>query len=740
MRKYILIIVTILLLTGCSNEPVIINEANDQVIDTNEAITHDNTIQDDVEVISQEPIHIRVLGEILNVRDNSDENSEVIGTVKENDIFLVQDEFMDDQNRVWYKIDSKDRWIAGWFCKEIIVSDVINENSYACINIESETADVFESYSKNNKVYDVNRGSKYKVIDTYFDLDNNQWYKIIDKMGTFSWLSGNDCSEYLSSETKKTKVTKTINNLLKDIQYNGNIENIIDDFSQDNISVRLDCLVTVEDTQIFTVVYDELNYLCLIDNSNAIGQIISSNDYYKPLEMVLNDYVILEHLSNNQITYKILNLKSTDTFEQALEIHSATFYRNSKEDTLIYEEDRIDETTGLSVEHLTDLKYYNISTNESLIYKRASSKYDWEIEVSDSESDVLKIIRVDWKDGSIVQKIELMDYYLYYYNSFEESKPYLEFGDIDEHLSSLTDEPSEENIISHMMGLEEITLYTTIELLNQFETKTHLYFDLSYHPREVWGEEYLLVSWEKNNKTGAEIVNRTSFGNFEEYMAVTLEDASKTNIIEYMEKIPLNFYDTRIEYLESYETDQFMFFSISRIDSGGPEEYIRILFWEKDNINGGRAAEKNTMGISSIIKENLLITTLEDFMTFYEFYNLSRYASDEFYIGTIIANQYKQLGDSDWIILETAHSNGSNTWSLPFVTEIDFLNIQSGERKKYLSSDESFDWVYTFDEENKELTIIKKERKKKVTEGEHAVYEVINFDQLDEFILKIEAL
>ncbi len=740
MKKGILSFIVILLLTGCTSETVTNDEVNNDIA-VQEEIIEVITTPNEVEVIENETIYIRVLGERLNIRQSTDESAEILGAVNENDIFVVQDQLIDDQNRLWYKINVKDGWIASWFCKEIVVNDIPTDNSYACINIESETTDAYETFSKDaNKIYTINKDSKFKVIDTYFDSNNDHWYKIIDRTGAFSWVSGNDCSEYLSSDVRQVELKNSINDLLN---ANHSIEAIlsaIDTLSQEDEGVRLDYLKNYDDYRLFNIVYDEMNFICLFNLSNETTEIISSVDYYKPVEHVAVNYVLLEHILNNTKTYSMLDLNSVASFSQAMELPHTTYYHTSMDDTVIYQEDRIDEMTGLRVERFTDIKYYNLKTNESIIYKMGSSDYDWEIGEYDTSNDSIKIVRVDWIDGNIADKVDLFDYPLSYYGSFEESKPYLAFGDIEEYLNALLDEPSIDNITSHMKALENITIFTEVDELKEFETDSHLYFELTYHPPEYRGEKFLLVSWEKNNATGAEIDERAGFGDFKEYLSVTLPDASKTTIIDYMRRIPLHYVNTQINYLEQQETDRLLFFNISAIDPNDPAEYMHIAFWEKDNVSGGYMAEHSTMGIVELIENNLFVTTSQDFMTDYSFYNLSKYGSDEFYIGTIRSDQYKRLGDSDWIILETTHSNGENVWSLPFVTEIDFLNIQTGERKKYMTSDENIDWVYTYDEEMNNLTIIQKGRKIKLGEGDQTILEVINFDDLDEYILMIEAL
>ncbi|WP_066498987.1 SH3 domain-containing protein [Abyssisolibacter fermentans] len=81
----------------------------------------------------EEKKKVKVIVEVLNVREDKTTNSEIISKVYKDSIYEVIDEGKDEQNRIWYKVYSDFGvigWISSWNCKET------NEDSNARIKSE----------------------------------------------------------------------------------------------------------------------------------------------------------------------------------------------------------------------------------------------------------------------------------------------------------------------------------------------------------------------------------------------------------------------------------------------------------------------------------------------------------------------------------------------------------------------------------------------------------------------------
>jgi uncharacterized protein YgiM (DUF1202 family) len=113
MKKLIISFFALFLLVSC-------NQVFDNV-DPLEEEVEEEVIEEEREELEEEVVEteskIVVLVNTLNVRESNNTNSDVVGQVHLEEVYVVLDELVDTESRVWYKVQLGDDmgWVAGWY-------------------------------------------------------------------------------------------------------------------------------------------------------------------------------------------------------------------------------------------------------------------------------------------------------------------------------------------------------------------------------------------------------------------------------------------------------------------------------------------------------------------------------------------------------------------------------------------------------------------------------------------------
>ncbi|MDH8679457.1 SH3 domain-containing protein [Fusibacter bizertensis] len=119
MKKYLVVLLCIVMALsaiGCSGEEKSMNSTQET---TNEVVTSANNNEATTEKMeSEESNSVRVLTDVLNVRDGHNLDSNVIGKLEKDAVVEVQEIYFGDEGKQWLKIIDGDTtgWIAEWYC------------------------------------------------------------------------------------------------------------------------------------------------------------------------------------------------------------------------------------------------------------------------------------------------------------------------------------------------------------------------------------------------------------------------------------------------------------------------------------------------------------------------------------------------------------------------------------------------------------------------------------------------
>ncbi|MDF1616773.1 SH3 domain-containing protein [Petrocella sp. FN5] len=112
--KSFLIILVFILLTGCRPiEGLEPSEESTESIDIPVVDTTSEEVEPIPEPEERDALHVQIIADVLNVREEASINSAIVDKVKEDDVFEVLDEAVDADDQVWYMIKT-DRDIFGW--------------------------------------------------------------------------------------------------------------------------------------------------------------------------------------------------------------------------------------------------------------------------------------------------------------------------------------------------------------------------------------------------------------------------------------------------------------------------------------------------------------------------------------------------------------------------------------------------------------------------------------------------
>lgn len=158
MKKNLGLFLMVLLISACGIQPIT-DEESEVVDDPTTEVTEDDQVPDqEEEVVQEEQVEVskakmvKITGDILNVRDiPTTVDSTKLGVVREDGVYEVLSEAIDDEDRIWYEIEYKageKGWIASWFTE-------VYENPF---NYDL-TADQWRDY--NSIVKSMNNIGKY---------------------------------------------------------------------------------------------------------------------------------------------------------------------------------------------------------------------------------------------------------------------------------------------------------------------------------------------------------------------------------------------------------------------------------------------------------------------------------------------------------------------------------------------------------------------------------------------------
>lgn len=110
----ILLLMVFLFLSGC--RPIEGLEPNEGLTESIEVPVIDEEIfLEEPETLEEETdtLHVQIIADVLNVREDTSINSTIVDKVKEDAVFEVLEEAFDAENQVWYKIKTE-QGILGW--------------------------------------------------------------------------------------------------------------------------------------------------------------------------------------------------------------------------------------------------------------------------------------------------------------------------------------------------------------------------------------------------------------------------------------------------------------------------------------------------------------------------------------------------------------------------------------------------------------------------------------------------
>ena len=95
-----------------------------------ESVIEEETALEEPEMLEEEidVLHVKIIADVLNVREAASINSTILDKVKENAVFEVLEEALDTEDQVWYKIKTEQEvlgWIFGAYCIPVEDEDAL---------------------------------------------------------------------------------------------------------------------------------------------------------------------------------------------------------------------------------------------------------------------------------------------------------------------------------------------------------------------------------------------------------------------------------------------------------------------------------------------------------------------------------------------------------------------------------------------------------------------------------------
>lgn len=205
MIKKMIVIVFCVLLVGCSKENSLEENTSieisleNEVIEMNEAEIVEEVLEEEILEEEFESVKkVRIIIDALNARSEGSLDSEVIGSVRLNEIYDVYEM---DKYEDWYKVKlstGEYAWISGWYSRDIeLLDEEDSEGRTLIIEVLNDTVDVFsEKNIEDEIIYEITIGGRYEILDTDLNDDGDAWYKISPETGIVGWIQGQYAKEY----------------------------------------------------------------------------------------------------------------------------------------------------------------------------------------------------------------------------------------------------------------------------------------------------------------------------------------------------------------------------------------------------------------------------------------------------------------------------------------------------------------------------------------------------------------
>ncbi|MBI9012266.1 MAG: SH3 domain-containing protein [Clostridiales bacterium] len=753
MRKIILLMFVLVLVscnadinkgfnvTSRSDFEVAEQDASDPEVETlddmdvngnkNDNVTSDDSVQESRTESTSNP-HFRVLCESLNVRNEPIENSEIIGKLREDYIGEVLEVKYDSQGRVWYYDKEAEGWIAGWYCREIEVSKSQSVDDYASVEITKESADLYTDVTTEDKTdIQVYRGEKYRVIDSYFDESDEAWYKIVSKNGTIGWIRSQVGNEYLSSKFKILDAISSFEAKLEMEHYDTPLQyryNLMLEVEGSSKGYMFDS----DNYQVFNILVDDMSYVFIYSKLDNVCKLLTVSDAFTPITIAKENYLLSYSIVDNQTVVMVHNLKVANESSMIAETVLNVFdigldgyfaFESDSEYVLIHH----------LIDGLESISYYDLINNKLIPFKQPIEGFEWKIAQNEH---YLEIIRKN--SATLEERVYARSLLRYWNFEVTEDKKYLVEGEYEKILNLSIEDYSDEGITSHVKKLGSHFLSLNVYEYDRFQTDEYNFYIISeYEESEI--DTHVTASYVLKWRRGTdnyELINRCDLVDY-----LNKADYSMTSdlISQFIEESKL--YSD--EYSgTSYEHEGMYVFSIGLPSCDGGN-YQNLVVWDYKNKKAAVRLSETVFGIDEVIENRYMLSSIFDGM------NANLYINDLYgddvddEILSVYYNQYKQIPNTSWIIIEHVYPHEEGYYSHPPITDIELFNYETQERKLYLRHDELNDYVFDYNNEIDELSIYKKMRGKKLHEGNEMITEVIDCndsDQVEEFLLKFMEL